>query len=145
MEARWSPAFREMLWKNNPSFRVAPEMDWLRHTIRGVSVELDFSHCKPFGKSSTGFSLSTNVFPLHSESLLSWCYFSHLHHHHLWRTPHCHLLNGIFSSQQFDFGALFSWGMGRKRMGDCCVLVLVACWKKWPERKNKGNARESFV
>lgn len=27
--------------------------------------------------------------------------------------------------------------MGRKRMGDCCVLGLVVCWKMWAEREKK--------
>lgn len=74
-------------------------------------------------------SLSTALYPLQTD-LFGCQYFSHLHHHHLWRTPHCHLLNGTFSSQQFDFGALFSWGMGRRRRGGCFALGLVVCWKK---------------
>lgn len=58
-------------------------------------------------------------------------HFADLRHHRLERIPRYHLPSGIFSSQQSDFGALSSWGRGRKRMVDCCALGLVACWRMW--------------
>lgn len=92
-------------------------------------VELLFSHPANLLEKPALGSLSTALCPLWT-SLFSCECFSHLLHHLLWRTPHCHLLSGTFSSQQSDFGALFSWGMGRRRTGGCYVLGLVVCWKK---------------